>query len=300
MEKVKITPNEFLSDDPDEIIEEQYKALMNDPLVHQEINRLGATEAEVKQYLSIFLAYQEDCHYCANCPGLESCEKRQRHYQVKLSRVGRFIERTFEPCPLLMAKFDRDRRYWLSDFDDGWKTARFGSIDPKQTRKPIIAEAIKLARKQSDRWLYLYGGHRVGKSYMMVTFVNELLETGLRQAAVINAATRFKELLDAAINDKPRFSEMFARLTTIDILAIDDFGNEYKSDFLRDQIVYPLLLERAKNKKITLFTSDFKLDELTTLYGSSESGRIRSRQLTRLLKDYTLGELEISGLGGLY
>ncbi|MDD3478452.1 MAG: DnaA/Hda family protein [Candidatus Izemoplasmatales bacterium] len=300
MDKIKINQTEFLDDDLDAVIEQQYQNLLADPLVHQEIKRLGATPDEVKQNIAMFLAYQEDRHYCSSCPGLEQCDKRQRHYQIKLERVGRFIERTYEPCPLLMAKYERDRKFWISDFDEAWKEKRFTDIDGKASRKALLEEAIALIKGQSDRWLFITGGHRIGKTYLMVMIINELLNGKARQAAIINAGARFKELLEAAINDKSKFKEMFDRYTTIDVLGIDDFGNEYKTDFLRDQIVYPMLLERAKNKKITLFTSDFKITELGTLYSNSESGRIRSRQLVRLLTDYAQKELEISGLSNLY
>jgi len=300
MDKIKINQTEFIDDDLDAIIEQQYQNLINDPLVHHEIKRLGATPDEVKQNIAMFLAYQEDRHYCSACPGLDDCDKRQRHYQIKLERVGRFIERTYEPCPLLMAKYERDRKFWISDFDESWKDKRFNDIDGKASRKTLLEAAMTLIKGKSHRWLFITGGHRVGKTYLMVMIINELLDGKASQAAVINAGNRFKELLDAAISDKPKFKEMFDRYATIDVLGIDDFGNEYKTDFLRDQIVYPLLLERAKNKKITLFTSDFKISELGTLYATSEAGRIRSRQLIRLLSDYAETELEISGLSNLY
>lgn len=300
MDKIKISQDEFLQDDLDTIIEQQYQALLSDPFILSEIRRLGATPDEVKENIAIFMALQEDSHYCSSCPGLDECDKRQRHYQVKLERVGRFIERTFSPCPLLMEKFERDRKYWLDDFDRSWKDKRFSDIDGKVSRKSLLEAAIALIKGTSARWLYIYGGHRVGKSYLMVTIINELLAKRFKQGAVIASSSRFKELLDLAINDKARYKEMFDRYVSVDVLGIDDFGNEYKTDFLRDQIVYPLLLERAKNKKITLFTSDFKFNELGTLYATSEAGRIRARQLVRLLTDYAEKELEISGLSNLY
>ncbi len=298
MDKVKIT--DLFDDNLDAAIAEQYQSLIADPRVNQEIKRLGASESEVKENIAAFIAFQDDQSYCSSCPDLSGCQKPQRHYQVRLERVGRFIERTFAPCPLLMAKMEQDRRYLYSDFDAIWKDATLALLDGKQSRTQAIAAALAVIRGQSFRWLFLTGAHRVGKSYLMVTFINELLSQGAKQAAVINAGIRFKEMMDAAINDKTGFKQLFERLATVDVLGIDDFGNEYKSDFLRDQIVYPLLLERAKNKKITLFTSDFKIHEIGTLYATSDAGKIRSRQLVRLLKDYAENELEVGGLSGLY
>jgi hypothetical protein len=40
-----------------------------------------------------------------------------------------------------------------------------------------------------------------------------------------------------------------AELENCDLLVIDDFGSEFKSDYVRDQIVMPLLNERAKNNR---------------------------------------------------
>jgi DNA replication protein DnaC len=298
MDKVKIT--DLFDDNLDAAIDEQYQTLVSDPRVNQEIKRLGASEAEVKENIAAFIAFQDDQSYCSKCPDLTGCQKPQHHYQVRLERVGRFIERTFAPCPLLMAKMERDRRYLYTDFDEAWKDATLGALDGKHSRSQVIAAALPVIRGQSQRWLFLTGAHRVGKSFLMVTFINELLAQGAKQAAVINAGIRFKELLDLAINDKAGFKTTFDQLAAVPVLGIDDFGNEYKSDFLRDQIVYPLLLERAKNKKTTLFTSDFKINEIGTLYATSEAGKIRSRQLVRLLKDYAENELEVGGLSGLY
>ncbi|HAV20129.1 MAG TPA: hypothetical protein DCX17_03790 [Firmicutes bacterium] len=296
----KIQVSQIFIDDFEQAIEEQYKLLINNEAVVKLINELHATKAEVLEHISMFLDYLEDQTYCANCPGLVSCAKTKRHYQIKLQRRGKFIERSYAPCPLLSAQLDQDRRYWISDFDEELKTATIARIDEKQTRANAIAAAISVIKGETSRWLYFTGNHRTGKTYLMIAFINELLQRNNGQAAVISASTRFKELLDSAINDKQGYKTLFERYTDIDILGIDDFGNEYKSDFLRDQIVYPLLLERAKNKKITFFTSDFKISEIGTLYATTEAGKIRARQLVRLLKDYCGSELEIGGLSGLY
>lgn len=296
----KISTKAIFDDEFETAIEDQLKQLMNDPFVMEEIKRLEASEDEVRENISAFLSFQEDHDYCSKCPGLAGCAKSERHYQVRLQRRGKFIERSYEPCPLLMAKIEQDSKYWYDDFPSEWKVTGFASIDGKKTRSVAIAAAIEVARGQSERWLFLNGSHRQGKTYLMVAFINEIVKSGARRAAVINAGVRFKELLDMAITDKPGFKQTFDDLCTIDVLGIDDFGNEYKSDFLRDQIVYPLLLERARNKKVTMFTSDFSIAEIGTLYSSSEAGRIRSRQLVRLLKDYCGEELKISGISGLY
>lgn len=149
---------------------------------------------------------------------------------------------------------------------------------------------------ESGRWIYVRGGHRVGKSFLMATLVNDFIAIKKEQAAFINSATRIKELNDLAFNDKERFAKSIVELSNVPLLVFDDFGNEYKNDYVRDTIVLPILIERAKNRKLTFFTSDFSIIEIGQLYETSKAGAIRARQLTRLLKEMAEEEFDLSGV----
>ena len=65
---------------------------------------------------------------------------------------------------------------------------------------------------------------------------------------------------------------------------------------MRDTIVLPILIERAKNQRITFFTSDFSINEIGQLYETSKAGSIRAKQLSRLLKEMCEEEFDLSGL----
>ena len=82
----------------------------------------------------------------------------------------------------------------------------------------------------------------------------------------------------------------------VPVLVLDDFGNEYKSDYLRDTILFPILSERSKTEKITLFTSDFTFEEIAKMYSGKDSDRIRSNQLKRLLQAMCIAPIELKGL----
>ena len=68
------------------------------------------------------------------------------------------------------------------------------------------------------------------------------------------------------------------------VVVFDDFGSEYKNELIRDNIIIPILKNRAKQNKITIFTSDFSLKEIQQLYSFSRSGNdIMANQLRAIL-----------------
>jgi primosomal protein DnaI len=74
-------------------------------------------------------------------------------------------------------------------------------------------------------------------------------------------------------------------LESIEYLVIDEFGSEFKSDYVRDQIVLPLLSERSKEHRITFFASDYSLEEIEELYGAKYGGRLIAKKLVSLIKN---------------
>ena len=82
------------------------------------------------------------------------------------------------------------------------------------------------------------------------------------------------------------------------LALVDDFGNEFKTDFIRDAIIFQIISNRASKKVFTIFTSDFTIDEIQELYSTSKAGAIRARQIANLIKgsagkEINLGDLSI-------
>lgn len=283
MEKIKT--GEILTGDLDDFINETYVDLMKDKEFVKYIEENEFDEQQVKENIGMFIVFHDDLTYCRNCPGLNACKKSQaKHYQVLIKKNGKFVERQYSPCPLLSNRMKQESHYIASDFPEEWKQVFFADVSITQSRAKILRQAISIVKSKTKKGLYVSGGKRVGKTYLMVTILNELIETKKYRVALINANRRFAELQDCLINNRDKFKRLFRQYIDVDVLVIDDFGNEYKSDYVRDNIVFPLIDGRAKREKITLFTSDFTIDEITELYSYNRGSSIRARQLTILLK----------------
>lgn len=295
MDKIKLPV--FEKSELDSYIDEMLEELRQDVEVYEIIKQtLNPTVKMVRENISKFMAFKEDYDYCRKCPGVENCRKATPHLQLKLVNDNGMIERVFTPCHKILKRIEIDSKYLYTDFPEEWKESSVKTLDKTTERIRVIKIFGQILQEKSSRWLYIRGGHRVGKSFLLATLVNDFIAAIKEPAAFIDSASRIKELNDLAFTDKDRFAKTMVELSTVPLLVFDDFGNEYKNDYVRDTIVLPILIERAKNRRYTFFTSDFSISEIAQLYETSKAGAIRARQLSRLLKEMCEEEFDLSGI----
>ena len=294
----KLDPKAYVQDiDMKDYIAQLVDELRNDYEVYEHIKKLGLTVGEVKDNIARLTDFRNDYNYCKNCPGIENCSKTIPHLSMRVSREGKFVNISYEPCAKLIEKIKLDGRYLFADFPDEWKSSTARTMDLTEKRRPIVKEFSKILNGDSSRWLYVTGNHKIGKSFLLVTLCNEYIAANQGTVAIINAPTRIKELADLSHTSKDEFAQMMLALGKVPLLLIDDFGEEYKSEYIRDTIIIPLLSEREHQNLLTFFTSEFSMEEIKKMYSMGlNSGEIRGKQLGRLLKDMCEKEYDLSGV----
>ncbi|MFA7020140.1 MAG: hypothetical protein WC215_01080, partial [Bacilli bacterium] len=276
MDKIKVPF--FDKTELDTYIEQMVDELRKDVEVYEVIKQtVNPTLKMVRENISKFIAFKEDFDYCRKCPGVDNCRKATPHLQMRLVNDDGIIERSFTPCHKILKRIEIDSKYIYADFPEEWKEASLKTLDKTSERNRIIRLFSQILQGNSTRWIYTRGGHRVGKSFLMATLVNDFIAAMRSSAAFINSANRIKEINDLSFSDKAEFAKKIVELSNIPLLILDDFGNEYKNDFIRDTIVLPILIERAKNQRLTFFTSDFSINEIGQLYETSKAGAIRAK-----------------------
>lgn len=284
------------SSDMKKLIEELVTALREDTEVYEKIKPLGLTNGEVRENIGRLTDYREDFHVCQNCPGYEKCPKINKHISMYVAKDGNYITTKWEPCKKAIEEALIDSKYLFKDFPNEWKKSTLKKLDLSENRRPVIKEFINIVKGKSNRWIYVTGNHKVGKSYLLVTFANEFIAMGLGKVGVINAVTKFKELADISFQDKEYFKNQIEMLMNVPLLVIDDFGEEYKNEFIRDQIVIPILSERNHNNRPTFFSSDFTINEIRRLYSVGKNGgEIRAKQLEKILLEMCEKEFDLTG-----
>lgn len=285
MEKAKAPENIDLQQSADELIASALEGLRNDPLVYPKIRELGLTVKEVKANLSLLLSYQEDVHVCEKCPGLDSCPKSNEHltFELGFGDSGELI-RVISKCKPYLKKQEIASRYLRRDFPVEWIGGNLGNADRSNARNDLLMTLVGLISGDKKGWVYLTGSHRIGKSYLLACFANDYATIRKVTVAFADVPSLFEDLKGKSINRKNDFAREFESYQNVPLLVLDNFGNEYATQYTFSTIIYPLLLTRSQKGLTTAFTSDFNIDEVSSFYQKAV-GPAREKQFRNLLRD---------------
>lgn len=291
--------NEILGGEQDDMrdyIRQLVEELRKDDLVYEQLKPLKLTMKEVRENIAKLNDFREDFHYCYKCPGLENCNKRTPHIQMHVERDGAYIKTEYGPCTKIIEKIRHDSYYVVHDFPSEWKYTQLKDMDMTETRRPVIKEFANILHGKSNRWIFLTGNHKVGKSHLLVAMINEYIAIKNSKVAVLNAVERIKQLADLSVKNNEVFTNEIELLSEVPLLVLDGFGEEYKSEYIRDSIILPILSERERNNRLTFFASSFTIDEIQKLYSVGKtSGEIRGKQLGNILREMCDEEFDVSG-----
>ncbi len=296
MDKIKLDTKAYMTPELRSYLDEELAQLKNDNSVYPFFrDELKITQKEVNMYIAALLDYQEDVHYCAKCPGLDRCAKNNPHFCLKLRREFGIITRHYDPCPKMVSLSSFHERYYICSFPTDWRDASMQDIATSvSARNKAIAAMTRIASGESDRWLYFTGNNGSGKTYMLACFAN-FITMSKGKGAFCDTNALLEELKGLAIHDKPEFEIRMKALSDASILVLDDFGNEYKTEFSFTSLLFPLLSYRAKENKLTCFASDFKMEQVASMY-RSKIGPERAEQFLRLLQYCCKKEFDITGV----
>lgn len=151
------------------------------------------------------------------------------------------------------------------------KTLKFSDIDKNREESFLkaynLCEEFCLKSKEKIKngdGIYLYGDTGLGKTMLTACIANYCL-----REFIPTLFTSFFDIVNvilAIINNKidENKEQYINKISNIPLLIIDDFGTELKTknnDFL-NEIVFQVLDKRVKNRKSTIFSSNFGLKEL--------------------------------------
>ena len=157
----------------------------------------------------------------------------------------------------------------------------FKDVDNKSVKSQSSIEV------KNNNWIYLTGALRSGRTYCAIAIINSSVKNGNDHLAFLDSAKEIKILSDLFFNSRNEFENKMNLIKNSHLLVFDGFGNEYVNDIVRDSIIIPILQYRAMNNLMTVFTSDFSLEDLITLYSKKdkEGNNIRVKQLANILHD---------------
>ena len=283
----------------DSLYKESIEGLKNDPIVYETISsKLGLTAKEVKANLAILLTYQEDVNYCLNCPGLDKCKKNNPYLKMDLEKRDSLVVPSFSPCKEMSKLEEKKKMFFAYSFPDSYLDNKVKSIDTSIVRGEAYKAIGSSVKEKNSSWIYLYGSTRSGKSYILATFAVYFAKShpGCAYVSCQSLLEKFKNL---SYLNKEEFDIYFDKIKNAPLLVIDDFGNEYKTEYTFSTYLLPLLDYRNKQGLRTFFGSSFSIKEIESLY-KDKIGPIYARQLKDILTRNCGNGFDISTSLNLY
>lgn len=298
MEKLKF--NKFIDDvDLDEYIKVSYNSILNDAEFYEVLIKSGFNNSDIKNNLSKFIEYQKSFKLAKKIRSYDDCVKLNSFENLILIKDGDDVEKRYEPFKPVSDMIQYRSLFVIKDFESEFDTISWKDCDNKSAKSEINN------RFKKDKWCFLYGSSRTGKSYLSIAFLNGFNRKKNNTVGFMNANSGFKKLQDLYFSnfkkDKEEYAHFFDSLCECELLVIDDFGNEYKNEIVRDCIVFPLIQNRSKNSKMTIFTSNYSIYEISKMYSlGKEIGEIKANQMKNLLLQMCEKEINFGNTPNLY
>ncbi len=266
--------------------------LLKDNYVKEFLNKTNLPMEIFDKNMSSFIQCVEDNKVCANCKGLSSCLKQLKGYKtiVDYDRP-KTINLAYSPCAYKLEYDKQANNYLYHDFNDDWMLSKIEDIVLNNARKSVI-KAVTSVLEGRSKSFYLFGKQGLGKSFLLATLCNEFINITNKKVAFINTRKMVEKLRGIVFaKDNETYERIKDELKSVDLLVFDDLGAEKITDWSKEDVLYDILEARVQSELITLFSSEFSMNELKELYGND----LKNRRLVNIIANHS-DEIELVGV----
>ena len=293
MERLSNNLNIELDKDLKDYAKELYKNLLDDTELYKELIDEGFSNQEIFDHIGLFSDLKENRDLDKKIKSFDDCIKYNHYYYFKVVRKGINFDKVFYANKFYEEYLKYCGHFIYKDFDN-----EFNNVKNNKSKKGTITAAQE--KLKNNKWIYLTGAFRSGRTYLAIGMCNSfIIKHNSCKVAFINCPKRFAELVDLYFTDKDTYKKLMDSIKNADFVVFDDFGSEFKSASIRDVVVKPILLYRAINNLITVFTSNFDIKEIRKMYEIStkdSNASLNVKELKEVLENKVGNELLVSNL----
>ena len=286
MERIRVTQNIMVDSN---LEAEMTNSVFENVKAVAYCHSLGMNDEVIKENIAKIFDFSEDMKNCKNCKGMKYCNKEPKYLVTNITYEDGVVDRNLLPCKKYLEQLNFKKRLVVADFGDEFLDNYIGkdvsNINSKSKKDVLRKYQESAVLKKSNDWIYIKGDISTGKSFFAATLCVDAARNKLfNSVSFVDVPERFKQLTDLAFQKSPKFVELLDRIKNSEMLVLDDLGNEFRSDFVRDNIFFPILSYRAKNKLFTLITSNYSIDDICTMYSTNNSSKPKIEQIRQMLK----------------
>lgn len=241
-----------------------YNKIINDTYILNFIKKNGLSKEDVYKNLEQFYGYiiakekvRETNHipkllYLNNTVYVEYGETSEYKEQVSLKRKENTVKTEY------IAK--------------GVLKSNFKNITNNKNKNKVALSLVSICNEfllnKPVKGIYLYGKTGIGKTYLMGSLYNYLKESGKEPAIIY--FPEFIRKIKSKIKDG-EYNTIVDLIREQEILIIDDIGSENITEFVRDEIIVPIINYRSTEGLLTFFTSNLGFSELLDVFASTKN-----------------------------
>lgn len=288
MKKVKfnnpsIKNKKDLEKNKSEIVDE----LLAKPFIKEKIEQLNIGMDTFNEYLGYFVSYADDYEACLYCKGLQQCPKEIKGIEMGLVLDDDdFLVRTFKLCKWKELERQINQNYIIRDFNDEHLNVELDSLDGRKGRTMLEKKLFEIDLDICKEGIYVHGDNDLGKSFSLIALCNGFVRRNIKCAFV--DVKEFIERLKGTFGSyQDAYTNLMDSIKNVEVLVLDDLGEEKASEWVRDEILSTILDYRHKNKLLTFITSCYTLEELESLYVISKgegNQKIRTKKFIDKIK----------------
>ena len=295
MEKFKIKNEIIIDASAVKLMEDE---VFNNLKALKYLKTLGMDDQTIKDNISKIYDFAVDIKNCKDCKGIGHCNKEPKYLVNNVSFEDNVVERHLIPCKKYLEYTNFKKKLAIYDFPEEW----LGNVLVKDVSNLRSKPKMEILRKYklafdgtSKEWIFIKGGIATGKSFFAATLAVEAAKSSTYESiAFMNVPQRFKELADLAFSKNPKFNDEMDKYKNAEFLVLDDFGNEFKSDFVRDNILFPILSHRVRERLFTIITSNYSIDDCASMYQTNNVSKPKIEQIKSMLNSICKKEITLN------
>lgn len=181
----------------------------------------------------------EEKNNCNNCRSIDCCKNSQKGYFTDYVN-GEF---KYSKCKFLKnSNNSLITNYYLAPRLLNAKLDDFDVNCESRTKifKYITTFVNEIVKGNEVTGLYLHGDCSRGKTYTLAVIANLLAENGV-ESVICYFPDLVSQLRNDYYSDKNSYEETLDKIRNVHVLLIDDFGSENMTEWLRDEILGPMI-----------------------------------------------------------
>lgn len=256
----------FKSDD--EVYEHKNKLrkeMVNDAEFMNYLKTIDVDIDKFDGFLSVIHDVYISRNNCRFCTGLDNCKNDTEGTTAFLRKDNDYLSKVYHKCPYRIKQEAYENAFIDRDFDEQYQKLSISymkDILKGNVLREKVVNALLARLNGNKKWLYISGIMNSDKTRFVTAFCNDYVKAHKDQKiSFLKFSNLISNVSSSVFSNKEEFNRRYEELVNCEILVLDDFASGYVNTISRDMVIVPLLNDRAKKEKLTIFTSRYGIKD---------------------------------------